>query len=89
MTSRRLLKKRVNNITEELFTGCMIYGVYQVQENKEKVEELMNDIIETRDSFVSRINHTEPGNTKAFYKKFHADFNAKIKETIDAIGQLK
>ena len=38
--------------------------------------------------FVSRISHTEPGNVKGFYKKFHVDFNAKVNEIIDAIAKL-
>ena len=37
----------------------------------------------------SRISHTEPGNVKGYYKKFRSDFNAKVDEIIEAIGNLK
>lgn len=49
----------------------------------------MINILNVQNEFLSRISHTEPGNVKGFYKKFNADFNAKVNEIIDAIGKLK
>ena len=45
-------------------------------------------VLKMQDEFVTRISHTEPGNVKGFYKKFRADFNAKVNEIIEAIGKL-
>jgi hypothetical protein len=56
--------------------------------DKVKADELMNEILLMQTDFVSRISHTEPGNVKGFYKKFHVDFNAKVNEIIDAIAKL-
>ena len=77
MASRRELKKNVNYIAGELFTECLINSMFIPGTDKVKADE-----------FVTRISHTEPGNVKGFYKKFRADFNAKVNEIIEAIGKL-
>lgn len=89
MASRRMLKKNVNYIAGELFMECLVNRSYVPGTDKEKADKLMGKILEVQDEFVSRISHTEPGNVKGFYKKFHTDFNAKVDEIIDEMGQLK
>lgn len=88
MASRRDLKKNVNYIAGELFSECLINSMFIPGANKEKADELMADVLRMQDDFISRISHTEPGNVKGFYKKFRADFNAKVNEIIDAIAKL-
>ena len=88
MASRRELKKNVNYIAGELFMECLVNSLYVPGTDKAKADELMGKILSMQDEFISRISHTEPGNVKGFYKKFRADFNAKIDEIIDAIGKL-
>lgn len=89
MASRKALKKNVNYIMGELFMECLVQSLYVPGTDKKKADELMGKILGVQDEFVSRISHTEPGNVKGFYKKFLSDFNAKVKEIIEAIGQLK
>ena len=88
MANRRQLKKSVNYIAGELFAECLVNSYLIPGTDKEKADKLMADILRMQDEFVSRISHTEPGNVKGFYKKFRADFNAKINEIIDAIEKL-
>ena len=89
MASRRTLKKNVNYIAGELFTECLVNSLYVPGTDKQKADVLMGEILKMQDEFISRISHTEPGNVKIFYKKFHSDFNAKVDEIIDAMGKLK
>lgn len=89
MASRRKLKKNVNYIAGELFAECLFNSLYVPNTDKAQADKLMTEILETQDEFISRISHTEPGNVKVFYKKFRADFNAKVDEIIDAMGKLK
>ena len=49
----------------------------------------MTDILNMQDDFLSRISHTEPGNVKAFYQKLREDFNNRVGEILEAMGQLK
>ena len=72
----------------ELFTECLINSMFIPGTDKAKADELMAEVLKMQDEFLSRISHTEPGNVKGFYKKFRADFNAKINEIIDGIGKL-
>lgn len=88
MANRRDLKKTVNYISGELFSECLVNSMYVPGTDKAKAEELMVEILKMQDEFISRISHTEPGNVKGFYKKFRADFNAKVNEIIDAIAKL-
>lgn len=89
MASRRILKKNVNYIAGELFTECIVNSLYVPGTDKKKADELMAEVLNMQDEFISRISHTEPGNVKVFYKKFRADFNTKVDEIIDAMGKLK
>lgn len=83
------MKKNVNYIAGELFTECLVTSLYVPGTDKEKADRLMGEILDMQDDFVSRISHTEPGNVKGFYRKLHTDFDAKVEEMIQKIGQLK
>lgn len=89
MASRRELKKNVNYIVGELFAECLIHSLYVPGTDKAKADKLMEELLKMQDEFISRISHTEPGNVKGFYKKFHTDFSAKVNEVIEAMGKLK
>lgn len=89
MASRRLLKKNVNYITEELTAECIINSLCIRGIDQKKNDELIFEILKVQKEFISRISHTEPGNVKGFYKKFRSDFNAKVEEIIDAMGKLQ
>lgn len=89
MASRKDLKKNVNYIAGELFAECLVNSLYVPGTDKKKADELLTEILNMHHEFVSRISHTEPGNVKGFYKKFRSDFNAKVEEIIEAMGNLK
>ncbi len=88
MASRRILKKHVNYISGELFTECIINSLYIPGTDKVKADALMTQVLEMQQEFISRISHTQPGQVKQYYKKFHQDFNIRIKALIDSIGAL-
>ena len=89
MASRKNLKKNVNYIASELFAECLVNSLYVPGTDKTKADELMSVILNVQDEFISRISHTQPGNVKGYYKKFHEDFNAKVDEIIEAMNNLK
>lgn len=88
MANRRDLKKNVNYIAGELFQECLVHSMFIPGIDKTKLDEVMGSILVMQDEFLCRINHTEPGNVKNFYKKFYADFNQKVNEIIEAIEKL-
>ena len=84
MASRRLLKKAVNSITEELIMEVIICNSYKDKKEDDQINEIVNKLIALNQSFIARINHMEPGNAKFFYKKFFEDFNQESKEIMQA-----
>lgn len=86
MAKRRVLKKRINYIVGELFAECLINGKNSA--DQAKANDVLANILNAQNEFISRISHTQPGNVKGFYKKLIQDFNDKVNELIDAIGKL-
>lgn len=89
MASRKDLKKAINYIVSELFTECVFISLHLPETDKEKADKVMTDILNMQDDFLSRISHTEPGNVKDFYQKLREDFNNRVGEILEAMGQLK
>ncbi len=88
MANRKNLKKYVNYISGELFTECIINSLYVPGTNKEKADQLMAKVLEMQQDFISRISHTQPGESKNYYKKFRNDFNACVNNLIEEISAL-
>ncbi len=87
MTSRRKLKKNVQGVYDCLITEFLYLAAnHSAQTDNNTLRALVERIMKDNNEFISRISHTEPGNVKGFYKKFHSD----IKVSIDEIsGELK
>ena len=81
MAKRKDLKKFVNEVSSALFAECLAAKLYIKGVNPHMADEVLTDIL-------SRISHTQPGNVKGFYKQFHAEFDQKVTEIIDAIDKL-
>lgn len=85
MASRKNLKKTVNFIVSELFTQCLVLKAVKGADD-EKVKEVLVDILDLQNEFLSRANHTEPGNVKGFYRKYYDDFNAQVDAIYDKLN---
>ena len=88
MSSRKNLKKAVNYITSELFAECGALCNLIPNTDVNKLEEIIGDIIELRKEHIARISHTEPGNTKGFYKKLNEDFAKGVNDIVERLQQL-
>ncbi|WP_300901538.1 hypothetical protein [uncultured Bacteroides sp.] len=88
MAKRRLLKKYVDHAMQELTFDIIVSYTFMSEENKEAAKNIIIEVARTRNEFISRISHTEPGNVKGFYKKFHEDFNKKISEFENSLSKL-
>ena len=88
MASRRKLKKNVNAIIDELVTECLIQELLNPEVDKQKLNDLIERIYNTKLDFVSRISHTEPGNVKGYYRKFREDFSSEVSDIIAELTTL-
>lgn len=87
MSSRRKLKKNINEIMEILYTDCVMYKVFVVNANAEAADKIIETIAEKHLDLIKRVTASEgkeaKGRIKAYYKKLRAD----IVEQTNAIAK--
>lgn len=89
MASKKGLKKTINNICTDIFAETVAASLYNGMPHTENVDSLLKSILRTREDFVSRISHPEPGmDPKKYYDHLANDFAEHIMEIIDHIGNL-
>ncbi len=89
MAKKRDLKRNINYVCSDLFAETMATALYGNKGNKGAVDNLLSTIIITRNDFVARISHPEPGmSPREYYKVLIRDFNEQISDIIDKIGNL-
>lgn len=89
MAKKRDLKQSINYICSDLLAEAVAASLYGAKSNEEEASNLLASIIITRNDFVKRISHPEPGMAqKAYFKRLVADFNQQVDELIDQIGNL-
>jgi len=87
MANKRLLKRNINLISEELFAECVAASLYG--NNREGAEALIFCILKLQDDFICRISHLEPGMpAKAYFKRLKEDFIAQVSEVADQINNM-
>ncbi|MGI6243374.1 MAG: hypothetical protein ACOYJK_07570 [Prevotella sp.] len=91
MAKKKDLKKKINYICSELFAEAVAASLYgTANNNEESLKGLLSTIIITRNDFVNRISHPEPGmEPKKYYDKLVMDFNDCVSDIIDQIGSLE
>ncbi|MDR0894390.1 MAG: hypothetical protein LBN06_03700 [Prevotellaceae bacterium] len=77
MANRRSLKKQVKQQTRYLLHACTVVYITTPNIDKEVAEDILEQIIRYQSEFITRINHTEPGNVKLYYKKLHDEFSTQ------------
>ncbi|MCQ2058975.1 MAG: hypothetical protein MJY71_03990 [Bacteroidaceae bacterium] len=87
MASRRLLKKEIKYIVDQLLVEYLFVETGCKENNRENLDKALDCISDLNDEFISRIAHTEQNNPKAYYKAFYKDFNAKVNEIMNLLVQ--
>lgn len=89
MPNKRDLKKTINNICNDVLSECVAASLYSGNADPSNVEALVTSIIITRNDFVNRISHPEPGmKPKLYYDKLASDFSKQMTEILDQINAL-
>lgn len=86
MANRKQLKKSIRKITGELFADCLALSLCQ-QADRDKLEQLMQEVLNVHNDYVARISHTEPGSVKMYYKKLKQEFTEKVNDLSERIIQ--
>lgn len=86
MANRKQLKKSIRKITGELFADCVALSLCQ-QADRDKLEQLMQEVLNVHNDYVARISHTEPGSVQMYYKKLKQEFTEKVNDLSERIIQ--
>lgn len=89
MASRRQLKRDINYVIGDIFTECLIYKELVPGTNQEEADSIIADLLRIDNEFTTRISHTEPGNSKQYYRQLVKDFQASMNDVIDRLVKLK
>lgn len=87
MASRKNLKKNVNYITETIAGLCIVASLENQGEKSETASRMFLQVMNLRNDIISRISHTEPGNTREFYKKLQNDFNSQVQDILQQLSE--
>ena len=90
MANKRILKKTINNICDDLIAEIIATSFYSGQQEAEQGNSLLAAVIALHDNYVSRISHPEPGmKPKAYFKDLAEKFNQETFELIDRIYNIE
>jgi len=88
MANKRVLKRVINEIGEELFAEYVAATHYDESKHNENPELLMS-ILRTRDWYISRVSHPEPGMpAKVYYRDLVDRFQKQVNELVDQLNAL-
>lgn len=86
MTNRKDLKKYINYVCSNLFAECVAASLYDNNSDENNLNMVLKSILQTRDDFILRISHPEPGiSAKKYYHILAANFEARVSEIVDNI----
>lgn len=87
MASKRLLKKEITTAAASLFDEALLLRLFADAEGKDRIEEIMDDIIVFTDDALRRAHHTDgadnPKLVRAYYSRLRSDIDAAV-EAFDA-----
>jgi len=87
MANKRVLKKVVHGICDELFAEAVALKTYGTEAQQANAETHLFAIVKMEDEFVSRISHPEPGMKPSLYfKDLKEKFSAQISDIIDQMN---
>jgi len=92
MSSRKDLKKQINESMDLLYTDCVLYKTFTKNPNIKKADEIISKIADAHINFLGRVNITEGKDVKnrvsAYYKKLKEDLKNQINELGQEIQNL-
>lgn len=87
MASKRQLKKSINNLTYDLVSECFTYRHFHPEKNNEAINEIIQDLVKTRNDLIAKVNQIEDGSKKS-YQAIVDDMKAMVNK-LDKISTLK
>lgn len=92
MANKRILKKEINYVIDELITECLVCDAFVSGKECEEIDKLIGDLFAIKSDFLSRVNKTDgkenPKLVRNYYKSIITDFDKKIGDIIAQLDKL-
>ncbi len=92
MANKRLLKKEINYVIDELITDCIVCDAFVSGKKCSEIDKLVGDLFAVKADFLARVNRTDGKDNRKLVKKYYksviADFDKKIGEVIAELEKL-
>ena len=90
MTSIKNLKKEINSYIMELISECFTYKYFHHEEDDDKVNSIVADLVNLRNELISRINNpdkeTKSKGKNAYYRKILDDLYEQSNKLMDKLA---
>lgn len=87
MSSRKDLKKQINESMGLLFNDCILYKVYTKGANVEKADKLIYKINSVQTDFLSRVSKSEGKNVKNRVKNYYKKLKEDLINQVNSLGK--
>lgn len=87
MSSRKNLKKQINDSITLLFTDVVVYKTYIANADTAAADKIIDKLVEIQDEFLSRMNATEGKETKGRIKNYFIKLKADFQKAINLIDK--
>ncbi len=83
MANKRVIKKDIDYLVSEVITDCYTHFMLHGEKNKEKVMELIQQIVDERNNLIERVNNPASNPQKDQLFKLKRNAPAEYKASID------
>lgn len=92
MASVRELKKDIDYLVFEVVSDCLVYANLHIDDNTQKVSEIIEDAVELRNDLIAKVNQPEgKGDTKAVklhFKNIRKELFTGVDKLFDSLSSL-
>lgn len=86
MSSRKNLKRTINNTFGDLYADCIFYKVYVVNSDAKAADEMINKIVAVHNDILGRMSASEGKDVKGRVKAYYKNLREHLKQQVDALG---
>ncbi|MCF2874423.1 MULTISPECIES: hypothetical protein [unclassified Tenacibaculum] len=88
MASIKNLKKDINYTLGDIIGICQVYAQLNPEADKVKADAIVDEVIETFDGLIAKVNAKNVENRKAHFKAVNAELEEKANALLEKVNNL-
>jgi hypothetical protein len=89
MASVKNLKKEINYVLGDIINIVYVWEMTTAGKPTEESEALLDEVFDTFDTYMTRLNQKDVENKKAHFKAVQSDFEASANQLVGKLNELK